>query len=266
MDHDDDDGRTATQAPLLRPRRPRRRRRRALAAVREAAVVVVAALVVSLLVTTFLARPFSIPSASMEPALLEGDRVLATPLVPGALPLQRGDVVVFADQRGWLDRGTGASSAAGAATGGASEQQRGPVGRAAVAVLVFLRVLPDPAQGHLVKRVVGLPGDHVVCCDAAGRTSVDGVALDETPYLQPGTDTTQVPFDVTVPAGQLWVMGDNRGNSRDSRYHQDSDGGFVAQGAVVGRVVLRAWPLDRLGWLPRHGEVYAAVPDPPAAR
>ncbi|MEH3075446.1 MAG: signal peptidase I [Quadrisphaera sp.] len=262
MDHDDDGGRTATQPPLLRPRRPRRRRRRALSAVREGAAVVVAALLLSLLVTTFLARPFSIPSASMEPALLAGDRVIATPLVPGPLPLRRGDVVVFADERGWLE-GEAVPGAPDASSGAA---QRGPVARAAAVVLTRLRVLPDPAQGHLVKRVVGLPGDRLVCCDAAGRTSVDGVALDEGPYLRPGTTTTQVPFDVTVPAGELWVMGDNRGDSRDSRYHQDVDGGFVAQDAVVGRAVLRAWPLDRVGWLPRHGEVFADVPAPPPAR
>ncbi|TNM67736.1 signal peptidase I [Streptomyces sp. NP160] len=262
MDQDEDGGRTATEAPLLRPRRPHRRRRRTLAALGEAGVVVVSALVLSLLVTTFLARPFSIPSASMEPALLEGDRVLATPLVPGPLPLQRGDVVVFADRRGWLgDDGDGAGPAAGEV--GAA--QRGPAGRAAVVVLTWLRVLPDPAQGHLVKRVIGLPGDRVVCCDAQGRVSVDGASLDERPYLPPGAVTTQVPFDVSVPAGELWVMGDNRGDSRDSRYHQDVASGLVAQDAVVGRAVLRVWPLDRVGWLPRHGEVFAAVPDPPPA-
>lgn len=265
MDHDDDGGRTATEAPLLRPRRGHRRRRRALAALRELVVVVAAALALSLLVTTFLARPFSIPSASMEPALREGDRVLVTPLVPGPLPLQRGDVVVFADQRGWLDD-AGAGAGEGADDPGAGAAQRGPVARAAVGVLTWLAVLPDPAQGHLVKRVVGLPGDRVVCCDAAGRTSVDGVVLDEAPYLHPGAVTTQVPYDVTVPAGELWVLGDNRGDSRDSRYHQDAAGGFVAEDAVVGRAVLRAWPLDRVGWLPRHGEVFAAVPDPAPAR
>jgi signal peptidase I len=255
VDHDDDGGRTATQAPLLRPRRGHRRRRRAVAALRELVVVVASALVLSLLVTAFVARPFSIPSASMEPTLLTGDRVLATPLVPGPLPLQRGDVVVFADRRGWLDDG---------GTGG-SAAQGGPAARAATVVLTWLRVLPDPAQGHLVKRVVGLPGDRVVCCDAQGRTSVDGVPLDETPYLHPAAVTTQVSYDVTVPEGELWVLGDNRGDSRDSRYHQDARGGFVSEDAVVGRAVLRAWPLDRVGWLPRHGEVFAAVPDPPPA-
>ncbi|PWJ48177.1 signal peptidase I [Quadrisphaera granulorum] len=255
---DDNDARTATQAPpLLRPRRRRRRRRRPgaklFAALREATVVLVCALVLSLLVTTFVARPFRIPSASMEVTLLEGDRLLVTPLVPGPLPLQRGDVVVFTDERGWLDDSSDDSD-------GSSE--RGAATGAVVEVLTFLRVLPDGSEGHLVKRVVGLPGDHVVCCDEQGRTSVNGVALDEAPYLRPGSSTDQVPFDVTVPDGELWVMGDNRGNSKDSRFHQATAGGFVAESAVVGRAVVVAWPLTRLGWLSRHSDVFAAVPDP----
>lgn len=218
-----------------------------LAAAREAAVVVVAALVLSLLVKTFLVQAFYIPSESMEDTLLRGDRVLVSQLTPGPFALQRGDVVVFEDPGGWLQP--------------VPEPDRGPLGDAVVDVLTFVGVLPSNSGQHLIKRVIGLPGDRVVCCDAQGLTTVNGVALQEG-FLKPGSVSSEVEFDVTVPPDSLWVEGDNRQNSGDSRYHPGSPGGgAVPVDDVVGRALVVVWPLDRLGWLGRHAEAFAGVPD-----
>ncbi|MBC3764057.1 signal peptidase I [Quadrisphaera oryzae] len=217
-----------------------------LAALREAVVVVVAALVLSLLVKTFLVQAFYIPSESMEDTLLVGDRVLVSQLTPGPVALQRGDVVVFEDPGGWLQP--------------QPEPDRGPVGNAVVDVLTFVGVLPSNSGQHLIKRVIGLPGDHVVCCDAQGLTTVNGVAIHED-FLKPGSVSSEKSFDVTVPPNSLWVEGDNRQNSGDSRYHPGSPGGgAVPVDDVVGRAVVIVWPLDRLTWLGRHAEAFAGVP------
>lgn len=233
------------QPPAAPPAPRSTARRRALAAAREVAVVVVSALVLSLLVKTFLVQAFVIPSESMHDTLVEGDRILVNELVPGPFDLQRGDVVVFADPGGWLDPPV--------------EEPRGPVVEGLVAALAFVGVLPQDSGQHLVKRLIGLPGDHVACTPG-GPTTVNGVALDES-YLAAGADPCQDPFDVVVPAGALWVEGDNREHSGDSRRHLgEPGGGMVPVDDVVGRAVVTAWPLDRLAWLSRHGDVFAAVP------
>jgi signal peptidase I len=238
--------------PPAEPVRRRERRRGAgsglLAMVREAVIVVAAALVLSLLVKTFLVQAFFIPSESMEDTLLVGDRVLVSELTPGPVDLRRGDVVVFRDPGGWLPPAT--------------QPDRGPVGSALVSALTFVGVLPQDSGEHLIKRVLGLPGDAVACCDAQQRTTVNGVAVDEHAYLAPGAVPSEVPFSVTVPQGHLWVEGDNRQRSEDSRYHQDlAAGGSVPEDLVVGRAVVRVWPLSHLGWLSDHAEVFARVPD-----
>ncbi len=219
--------------------------RSALAAVREAVIVVVAALVLSLLVKTFLVQAFYIPSESMEDTLVEGDRVLVSQLTPGPFDLQRGDVVVFSDPDSWLPP--------------VAEVDRGPVGDAVVGALTFVGVLPQNSGQHLIKRVIGLPGDRVVC-DVGGRTTINGVPVDET-YLKPGSVPSEIAFDVTVPPGSIWVEGDNRQQSGDSRYHPASPGGgAVPVDDVVGRAVVTVWPLDRLTWLSRYADVFADVP------
>lgn len=236
-------------APTPAPAHARRStaHRRALAAAREVGVVVVSALVLSLLVKTFLVQAFVIPSASMHDTLVEGDRILVSRLTPGPFDLQRGDVVVFSDPGGWLEPEV--------------EQPRGPVVDGLVTALAFVGVLPQDSGQHLVKRVVGLPGDHVACT-VGGPTTVDGVALDES-YLAAGAVPCQDSFDVVVPAGALWVEGDNRQDSRDSRWHQQASGsGAVPVSDVVGRAVVTAWPLDRLTWLSRHTDVFSDVPAP----
>lgn len=188
--------------------------------VRDLVVIVVVALLASFLVKAYLVRSFSIPSGSMENTLMVGDRMLVNELVPGVAPLRRGDVVVFHDPGGWLGPGMG---------------------------------------DDLVKRVIGLPGDTVTCCDAHGRLSVNGHAVDE-PYvvLRPGSDrVAEQDFTETVPAGQLWVMGDNRYDSADSRAH-----GTVPVSDVVGRAVVITWPINRWSVPSRHADVWDAVPDP----
>jgi signal peptidase I len=191
----------------------------------------VAALVVALvLVSLFVARPFAIPSGSMEPTLRPGDRVLVNELAYafGGRP-QRGDVIVF-DGRGSFVPVDDPST---------SETTR--LLRGAAAALG----LTDPLPTDYVKRVVGVGGDRVRCCDERGRIEVNGEPLRE-PYLYPGDGASSVPFDVVVPQGRLWVMGDHRSDSADSRAHLgDPGGGMVPLDRVVGRVELVSWPPDR---------------------
>ncbi|NAZ87352.1 signal peptidase I [Kineococcus indalonis] len=228
------------------PQRPVRRGGGVIAAVRETVLVVAVALVVSLVVKTFLLQAFYIPSQSMERTLDIGDRVVVSKLTPGPFTLHRGDVVVFADPGGWL-----------AAT---PEPQRSPAGALAADVLTFVGLLPEDSDDHLIKRVVGLPGDHVVCCDPEGRVTVNDVPVDETAYLYPGAEPSLDDFDVTVPADRLWVMGDNRAESADSRYNRDKDHeGFVPLDHVVGRAYAVVWPLSHATWLGTPG-AFGAVP------
>ncbi|MEW1959678.1 signal peptidase I [Kineococcus sp. NPDC059986] len=206
------------------------------AAVRETVLVLAVALVVSLVVKTFLAQAFFIPSESMEDTLLKGDRVIVSKLTPGPFDLHRGDVIVFSDPGHWLDPTVAT--------------RRGPVGTVVADALTFVGLLPEDSDEHLIKRVVGLPGDHVVCTEARSRVSVNGVAVDESAYLKPGVAPCGKVFDVIVPADRLWVMGDNRDHSGDSRYHPDAPyGGFVPVELVTGRAVAVVWPLGRGTWL-----------------
>jgi len=235
---DDDDGAAAPTG--RRPRRP--------SLLRETAIIVVSALVLSLLLKTFLVQAFFIPSPSMEDTLVEGDRVMVSRLVPGAFDVHRGDVVVFKDPGGWLPPPV--------------PQEESPVSEAVRAALTFIGLLPQDTGEHLIKRVIGTPGDHVVCCDAEGRVSVNGVSIDET-YLKPGSDPSELAFDTTVPEDMLFVMGDNRQNSGDSRYNTDKPGGgFVPMGNVVGTAFVKVWPLSHLGLLRNPGDVFTDVPAP----
>jgi signal peptidase I len=215
-------------------------RSRTVVLVRETVTIVVIALALSLLIKTFLFQAFSIPSTSMENTLLVGDRLLVNKLVPGPFDLDRGDIVVFADPGGWLNEPPPPSG--GAVRDGVRD------------VLTFVGLLPANSNDHLIKRVIGLPGDRVACCDPQGRITVNGTAVTE-PYVYPGDKPSREPFTVTVPAGRIWVMGDHRGASQDSRAHRDRDDGTVPMEAVVGKAFVIVWPFDRAEILgsPRSG-------------
>lgn len=230
--------------------RPARRGSGLLAWLRETAIIVVSALVLSMLIKTFLAQAFYIPSGSMEQTLAVGDRVLVNKLAPGPFDVNRGDIVVFRDPGGWLpqDRGPGPTGVRGVA----------------VDVLTFVGLLPQDSGEHLIKRVIGLPGDVVECCEEQGRVTVNGVPLDE-PYLAAGVRPSETEFATVVPEGHLWVMGDNRQNSQDSRYKQgDPGGGSIPVDEVVGVAFVTLWPVDRWQILRNPGATFAEVSDAPS--
>ena len=196
-----------------------------------AVLVLAIALLLVLLVRTFVVQTFSIPSDSMSPALRPGERVLVWRVA--AQDVQRGDVVVF--------DGTGTFADAPPEPEGLARAG------GAVAQLLGFR----PGESDYVKRVVGLPGERITCCDEQGRLLVDGVPLDE-PYLHPGDAPSDVEFDIEVPDGRLWLMGDHRSDSVDSRSHLGSPGGgTVSLDDVIGRVVAVTWPFDSVGTVGR---------------
>jgi signal peptidase I len=202
---------------------------------RELAIIIVAALVLTILLKAFIVQVFSIPSGSMENTLMPGDRVLVNKLVYHLRPIARGDIVVFSGQGSW-------DPAAPPASGD-------PIVRAWDG-LTNLVGISAPGTDY-IKRVIGIPGDRVACCDAQGRVTVNGVPLNEQSYIHPGEVPSQIKFNITVPAGRLWVMGDNRADSDDSRYRMDAPGsGTVPESAVVGRAFVIIWPASRIGDLP----------------
>ncbi len=195
------------------------------------------ALVLALLIKTFLVQAFSIPSASMQNTLQVGDRVLVDKLTPwfGATPT-RGEVVVFHDPGGWLPENPPPSG--------------NPVVRGIQKSLSFIGLMPSAEEKDLIKRVIGVGGD-TVSCKGTGPVTVNGKALDE-PYVYPGNTpcSPDMPFTVHVPKGRIWVMGDHRQDSLDSRFHMDKPGGgTVSNNQVVGRAIVVAWPVTRWDWL-----------------
>lgn len=220
------------------------------AAIKEVAVVAIMAMALSFVVKTWLIQAFFIPSGSMEDTLLIGDRVIVNKLVPDAMELKRGDIIVFADPGSWLPPTQGTD--------------RGPLLNALQDGLVFVGLLPDTAEDHLIKRVIGLPGDHVSCCDAQGRLTVNGQPIDEA-YLFPGDQPSSIPFDIVVPPGNVWVMGDHRSNSDDSRYHDvsgDGKSGSVPIDDITGRAVATVWPFARWTGLGGGESTFTSVPAP----
>ena len=202
----------------------------------------VVAVVIIALIRTFIIQSFTIPSGSMENTLNEGDRVTVT--MYDSDKVHRGDVVVFTDPDHWLT----------------TQEPTGLQG-AAQDFLVAIRIFPQNAGHHLIKRVIGMPGDHVVA-DGKGSLTVNGVELHEG-YLKPGRSASDLAFDVTVPEGYIWVMGDNRANSSDSRYHQnDVHRGFVPMSNVVGVAKNVVWPYSHWSSLSSGHETFSQVPEP----
>lgn len=197
-------------------------------------LVVVAAVVVMLLVRGYLVQSFYIPSGSMEPTFEPDDRILVNKVAVVSL-LQRGDLVVFDGSQTFASRGEGGSGQASAG------------GRVLDAMASLLSI--QTGRLDYVKRVVGLPGDHVVCCNVDGLLTVNDVAVKE-PYLFPGDKPSDLTFDVQVPDGRVWLMGDHRSDSSDSRTHLgDPGGGMVRLNDIIGRAAMIYWPASRAGVL-----------------
>jgi len=224
------DAQAGEQAPAADKKRRRKR-----PFWRDLVVIVVAALALTILLKAFVVEVFSIPSGSMENTLLPGDRVLVSKIVYRFRDIARGDVVVFSGQGSW------------------GPDAPPPPGNPFLRLwdgLTNLIGVTAPGTDY-IKRVIGIPGDHVVCCDSQGRITVNGVPLNEQSYIHPGDVPSSVPFSITVPAGHLWVMGDNRADSDDSRYRTtDPGGGSIPESEVVGRAFVIIWPPSRIGDLP----------------
>ncbi|MDR1853235.1 MAG: signal peptidase I [Propionibacteriaceae bacterium] len=224
----------------------------AVAWVREIVFVVVGALVASTLIRVFLLQMFEIPSGSMENTLTVGDRVAVQKITSWS----RGDIVVFRDDYQWM---------------GEPPADPGPLARA----VIFIGFAPDTTSNYLIKRVIGVEGDEVACCDASGQVTVNGVALDEDSYLytDPATgiraNPSDVRFDVVVPKGHIFVMGDHRNSSQDSRSHLDDPVpagvpehmyGFVPVSSVQGSAIALVFPFNRFTTFSRP-EAYSRIPD-----
>lgn len=247
-DNDAGPSSSRSRSRIGRRGRESKRKQSALGFVVELIAIIVVGLLITTLVRAFVFQPFEVPSGSMENTLQVNDKIVAQRVAD----FQRGDVVVFGDANGWL----------------AGRNEPGPLRRA----FEFVGVLPKSGEGHLVKRVIGMPGDRVECCDEQGRIRVNGHALDESAYLYSDSSgmvpPAEVPFEVIVPEGHLFMLGDHRNASGDSRCHL---GGITPQGgpvgsaafvpveAVVGSVPAIVSPLSRFQQL-RTPEIFAGVP------
>lgn len=218
------------------------------------------AVVLAIVIKAFLVQMFYIPSQSMEPGLVRNDRIMVQKVSywGGGTP-QRGDVVVFKDPGGWLN----------------PSDESGPK---SMITKVMSKIGLYPSGGHLVKRVIGVGGDVIECCDSKGRISVNGMPLNEGPYIRPDDCNGPMPDGAQhcnwtagpVPEGHIFVMGDNRGSSSDSSYHLCDPKvsgcvpgeAFVPADLVVGKVFVLLWPRDHMRWIGRP-DSFADVPADP---
>jgi signal peptidase I len=212
----------------------------------ELPLLILIALVIALVIKTYVVQAFYIPSASMENTLEINDKILVNKVVYHVRSIQPGDIIVFNGAGSWTPAPP------------ASPPSSDPVVRAYDATLrpLFQSVAElfgtAPGQTDYIKRVIGVPGDHVACCNAQGLVTVNGVPLHEQSYLYPGEAPGDAPagysgrFSITVPPGRLWVMGDNRAVSDDSRLRQDDPGhGTIPESEVIGRAFMIVWPPSR---------------------
>ena len=208
---------------------------------RELPIIVGSALIVSIIVKTFFLHFFFIPSGSMENTLQVGDRIAVNKF--GALfsDIKRGEVVVFADPDNWL--------------GAAPEDSNKGIAGQVKNVLITVGVVPDPAKQFLIKRVIGVGGDTVICCDSAGKLQVNGKSVNE-PYVYENNTPSDSKFNVTLPNGYIWVMGDHRAASADSRFHTDDvNKGMVPLTKVVGRATFIVWPINNWDFLEKGADL-----------
>jgi signal peptidase I len=219
----------------------------------ELPVLLAIALVIALIIKTFVVQAFFIPSSSMEDTLLIGDKVLVNKLVYHFRSIEPGDIVVFSGAGSW----TQATPAGRPSSDPLVRVYDATLGQLFHSIAGLYGTPVDEAGTVFIKRVIGVPGDHVVCCNAQGRVTVNGVPLSEQSYLIPGARPSDAPegysgrFRITVPPGRLWVMGDNRPVSDDSRLRQGyPGGGTIPQSAVIGRAFVIVWPPSRWRFLP----------------
>lgn len=207
--------------------------------------ILIVALLISVLIKTFLLQAYYVPSGSMENTLQVGDRIAVNRMARSVEDIHRGDIVVFVDPGGWLAE---------------QPDTRSGFERVTSNLLQAVGLLPQNTGHHLVKRVIGIGGDNVACCTAEGLLTVNGEPIRET-YLKDGEVPSQQEFSVVVPQDHLWVMGDNRSNSRDSRYHELEEGnGFVPVANVEGRAWAIFYPFSHFGKL-GHTEVFDVLGD-----
>lgn len=231
-----------TDEPDLPPGRPGR----VVTVLREIAVVLVWGLFIAFVAKHLLVRGFVIPSDAMEPTLMTGDRVFVNVLDSTLRSADRGDVIVFEDTQGWLPPADEPAS----------------VGDWVVDGLAFLGVTVDDSDNHVVKRVIGVGGDRVTCCDARGRIVVNDVALNETgAYLSESEAPSDIAFDVIVPENHYFVLGDRRSSSGDSRFYLPEEKAFVSKDDVVGTAFVVTLPVSRMGPLGDQHAVFDEVPD-----
>lgn len=221
----------STEEPPVHP--VGRRRRRGGSFWKELPILVIVALGLALLIKAFLVQAFYIPSGSMERTLMVGDRVLVNKLVYRFRPPHRGEIVVFNGDHSWTPEVS-------------IGQPTNPVQRVLRDIGGAIGIAP-PGEEDFIKRVIAVGGDTVACCNARGQVTVNGVGLHE-PYIY---QNDHRPFGpITVPAGRLWVMGDHRAASADSRAHiMDPGHGTIPVNEVVGRAFVIIWPLSRLDTL-----------------
>ena len=218
------------------PRAGHRRKRKQRSFWRELPILIAVALLLAVVIKTYAIQAFYIPSGSMENTLQINDRVLVNKIVYHIRDIHRGDIVVFNGDGSW-DPGQ-------------------PVPTSGNVLDQFFNGFASMfGFGHpgdiLIKRVIGIPGDRVACCDAQGRVTVNGVPLNEQSYLYPGAAPSLTRFNIVVPTGRLWVMGDNRFLSDDSRDHMGDPGrGTIPESAVIGRAFVIIWPPSRWRILP----------------
>jgi len=211
-----------------RPARPHRRFLRGLL------LLIGSAVLFTVLAKAFVAQAFLVPTGSMADTLRPGDRVLVSKLAYHLTGVRRGDIIVFSGTGSW---------------GPSPPRAASPLDRWYHDALTAAGLASNGTD--YIKRVIGLPGDHVACCDARGLITVNGTPLHEGDYLYPGERPSDQPFHVTVPPGRLWVMGDHRADSADSRDHAGDPGdGTIPESAVVGQAFLVVWPPSQLGSLP----------------
>jgi signal peptidase I len=205
---------------------------------RELPILVIIALALAFVLKTFLIQAFYIPSGSMENTLQIGDRVMVNKLAYRFGDIERGDVVVFNGVDSWAPEVRVPDSG-------------NPLTDALRSVAGAFGLGPANEKDY-IKRVIGLPGDHVQCCDKQGRITVNGVPIEEQEYLYKGNKPSEDTFDVWVPDGRIWVMGDHRAASADSRAHiGDPGGGAIPIDSVVGRAFVVIWPFSDMGLLTR---------------